>query len=133
TFLVSIQPPTNLTRILSWQFWWLGDRFLGGHRGTGTIEAVLSCGVRWEETNPEELTRIRQSLLKADDYALKRVLSRLGRPEVCAPEIFQELIRTPKMRRRALALDLVKKPVTERERRRAERGKQSAEVMRLTG
>jgi hypothetical protein len=43
TFLATIQPPKDLTSILSWQLWWLGDRFpWAGRRGTGTIEALLA-------------------------------------------------------------------------------------------
>jgi hypothetical protein len=72
--------------------------------------------VRWEETNPEKLTGIRRSLLKVGDYDLKAILSRLRRPEICAPETYQELIRTTRMQERVLALGLVKRPVDERER-----------------
>jgi hypothetical protein len=89
-------------------------------RGTGTIVALFACGVPWQEPNPERLTELRPSLLKADDYDLKTILCRLRRPEVCAPETYQELIRTPRMQQRLLALGLVKKPVSERESRRDE-------------
>ena len=120
-FLATIQPPKDLTSILSWHLRWLGDRFpWAGRRGTGTIEALLTCGVRWEETNPERLTEIRRPLLKIGDYDLKTILSRLRRPELCARETYQELIRTPRMQERLLALGLVKQPVSERERRRDE-------------
>lgn len=120
-FLATIQPPKDLTSILSWRLGWLGDRFPWAYRrGTGTIEALLTCGVRWEETNPQRLTEIRRSLLKIGDYDLKTILSRLRRPEICAPETYQELIRTPRMQERLLALGLLKKPVSERERRRDE-------------
>ncbi len=123
-FLATIQPPKDLTSILSWHLRWLGDRFpWAGRRGTGTIEALLTCGVRWEETNPERLTDIRRSLLKVGDYDLKTILSRLRRPETCAPETYQELIRTPRMQERLLGLGLVKKPVSERERQREERAR----------
>jgi hypothetical protein len=39
---------------------------------------------------------------------------------VCAPETFQELTRTAKIQARLLALQLVKKPLSERERRTEE-------------
>jgi hypothetical protein len=126
-FLATIQPPRDLTSILSWHLRWLGDRFpWAEHRGTGTTEALLACGVRWEESNPERLTEIRGSLLKVGDYELKTILSRLRRPEICAPETYQELIRTPRMQERVLALGLVKKPVSER----ARRGEELARLMR---
>lgn len=57
------------------------------------------------------------------DYDMKTILSRLRRLETCAPETYQELIRTPKMQQRLLALGLVKKPISERERRRDELGR----------
>jgi len=132
-FLVAIQPPKDLTRILSWHFWWLADRFPGaGHRGTGTIEALFKCGVRWEETDPERISQIRRSLLKIGDYELKTILSRLRRPEICAPETYQELMRTPRIRERLLALGLVKKPVSEQERRRKELAKRRDELPRCS-
>lgn len=131
-FLAAIQPPKDLTAILSWQLRWLEDRFpWAGRGGTGTIETLLTCGVRWEETNPERLADIRRSLLKVSDYDLKTILSRLRRPEICAPETYQELIRTPRMQERLLALGLLKKPVSERERRTEERERRREERARL--
>jgi hypothetical protein len=88
--------------------------------GTGTIEALLSCRVQWEEANPERVADIRRSILKVSDYDLKTILSRLRRSEVCAPETYRELIRTPTIQKRLLALGLVKKPVSEDEKRRNE-------------
>jgi hypothetical protein len=41
-FLATVQPPRDLTRILSSQLWWLGDRLpSAGYRSSRTIEAVL--------------------------------------------------------------------------------------------
>lgn len=130
-FLSTMQPPRDLTRILSWHFWWLEDRFPNTHRGTGAIEAILKCGVRWEETDPERLARIRRSLLKIGDHHLKTILHRLERPEVCAPETYQELGRTPKMHARLVSLGLNKKPVTETEKKKAEREKRTNAIRRL--
>ena len=104
-FLATLQAPKDLTRILSSNLWWLADRFPGtGYRSAGTVEAILGCGVRWEEPDPSKLTSIRRSLLNVRDYELKSILSRLGRPEVCAPETYHELVRTPKMQQRLLGL-----------------------------
>jgi ankyrin repeat protein len=121
TFLATIQPPKDLTSILPWHLRRLGDRFhWAERRGTGAIEVLLACGVRWEESNSEKLTAIRRSLVKAGDYDLETIFSRLKRPEICAPETYQELIRTPRMQERLLALGIVKKRVSERERLRDE-------------
>jgi hypothetical protein len=126
-YLATIQPPKDLTSSLSWQLRSVGDRFLWAERrGTGAIEALLACGVRWEESNPDRLAEIRRSLVKVGDYELKTILSRLKRPEICAPETYQELIRTPRMQERVLALGIVKKPVSERERR----GEELARLMK---
>jgi hypothetical protein len=117
-FLVAIQPPKDLTSILWWHLWWMVDRLPWFPRtGSGTVEALLTCGVRWQEADPERLTEIRRLLLKADDYDLKNVLRHLKRAEVCTPETYEELIRTPKIRQRLLALGFLKKPVSEREKR----------------
>jgi len=83
-------------------------------------EAILACGVRWEETNPEQLARIRRSLLQLNDYDLRRILSRLKGVEICAPETREALTRTPKMQQRLPALGLVKKAIPQREKRRNE-------------
>ena len=131
-FLVTIQPPKHLTPILSSHLWWLGDPFrFGNYRTAETVEAVLNCGVRWEETDPRKLTGIRKSLLGIRDYELKRILSRLARADICAPETYHELLRTPTMQQRLLALGLVKKPMSEREKHQAERKRRADEVERL--
>lgn len=130
-YWLDLSVPRDLTKILSWHFWWLEDRSPNTYRGTGVIEAVLKCGVRWDERDPERLARIRRSLLKIGDYHLKTILHRLERPEVCAPETYQELVRTPKMHGRLLSLDLKKKPITESEKRKAEREKRTNTMRRL--
>jgi hypothetical protein len=71
-----MQPPKDLTRILRWHFWWLEDRFSNtnlGFSGTGVIEAILKCGVRWEERDPERLADIRRSLSRIRDYHLPKL------------------------------------------------------------
>lgn len=120
-FLATIQLPKDLTSILISQLWWVANPFpWATRRGTGMIEALLACNVRWEEPNPQRLADIRRLLLKMHDYDLKTILSRMRRPEICAPETYQELIRTPSMQGRLLTLGLLKKPVSEREQRRDE-------------
>jgi hypothetical protein len=132
-FLATMRPPRDLTGILSWQLWWVGDRFPGAvYRGTGTIEAVLGCGVRWEEADSRKLDGIRRSLLKVSDDHLRRIVARLERPEICAPETYHELLRTPRMQARLRGVGLVKKPVTEREKQQLERQRRAEETARLT-
>ncbi|MDP1948249.1 MAG: hypothetical protein Q8L77_12205 [Nitrospirota bacterium] len=120
-FLATIQPPKDLTSILSTHLLRIGNPFPWASRtGTWAIEALLSCRVRWEETNPKRIADIRRLIMKVNDYELKTILSRLKRPKVCAPETYQELIRPPTIQGRLLALGLIKKPVSEREKRRDE-------------
>jgi hypothetical protein len=117
-YLATIQLPKDLTSALSWHLRWMVDRFpLSAGRGPGTVEKLLICGVRWEETDPKKLAQVRRWLVKAHEYELRSIFRHLERPEVCAPETLQELIRNPKMRERLLALGLLKKPVSQRERR----------------
>jgi len=55
----------------------------------------------------------------------------MERPEICAPETYQELVRTPKMRAQLVSLGMYKKPVTEREKRNFEREKRTNEIRAL--
>ena len=66
-------------------------------------------------TDRAKLGRIRQSLLKVGDYDLRTIFSRLKRPEICSPETYQELIRTPRIQGRLIGLGLMQKPLSERE------------------
>jgi hypothetical protein len=111
---------------------WLGDRFPSAdYRSTRTIDAVLGCGVQWEETDLTKLARIRRSLLSLSDDHLKRIVARPERPEICTPETYHELLRTPRMQERLRAVGHVKKPVTEREKRKIERERLAEEAARL--
>jgi hypothetical protein len=116
-FLLTLRLPRNLTSILSCHVSWLGNRFPGLARsGSGAIEALLSSGVRWTEIDAKQLAEIRRSLLQAGDYELKRILSRLKKPEICAPEVYQEITRTPRMQERMIAIGLAKKLINDRGR-----------------
>jgi hypothetical protein len=131
-FLATMTPPRDLTGILSWQLWWLGDRFPGAvYRSTDIIEAVFGCGVGWAEADPRKLDGIRRSLLKVGDDNLRRIVARLERSGICAPETYHELLRTPRMQERLRAVGLVKKPVTEREKHQVERQRRAGETARL--
>lgn len=67
-FLATIKPPKDLTSILSCHLQWMGISFPWAIRtGTGTIEALLSCRVQWEEANPERVADIGRSILKVSD------------------------------------------------------------------
>jgi hypothetical protein len=120
-FLSTIQPPKDLTSNLSWHLQLVANPFpWATYTGTGTIEALLACKVRWEESNHERIADVRRLLLKVSDYHLRTIISRLRRPEICALETYMELTRTPTIQARLLALGLMKKPVSERERRKQE-------------
>jgi len=95
------------------------------------IEAILKCWVRLEEKDPGRLADIRRSLSRMNDYHLKAILQRLERPEICATETYQELVRMPKMRARLVSLGMYKKPITEREKKKIEHEKQTYAVKRL--
>jgi hypothetical protein len=120
-FLAAIQPPKDLTSILSWHLRWMVDPYpLSSGRGSGMVEKLLTCGVRWAETDPGKISDVRRWLMKAKDYELKNTLRHLKRPESCAPQTLEELVRSSKIRERLYALGVLKKPVSERERRRDE-------------
>jgi len=113
TFLLTIQQPKDISSILSAKLWWVATPLpFSSPRGTGVIKAFLACNIRWEESDSRRLGDIRRSLLKLRDYELKTIMSRLKRPDICAPEVCQDLIRTPNMQARLLALGLWKKPIS---------------------
>jgi hypothetical protein len=121
SFLSTIQLPKDVTSILNSQLWWVATSFpFGSSRGTGAVEALLACKVQWREVDPQRLADIRRSLLKVRDYELKTIMIRLKRTDICTPETYEELIRTPSMQSRLLALGLWKKPVSEKDRRKDE-------------
>ncbi len=133
-FLLTLQPPKDLTRILKGHLWWLDNRlpYIGVRYGsTGVIEAILKCGVRWDERDRGRLTDIRRFLSRISNYHFEAIVRLLERPDICAPETYQELVRTPKMHARLVSLGLWKKPITEREKRKREREERSNEVMML--
>jgi hypothetical protein len=130
-FLATIQPPKELTSILSWHLMFLENRFSWSNRSTDAIEGLFACGVRWHESDRDKLTRPRQSLLKLDDYRLRTIVSLLKRPDICSPETFAELTRTPKIQKRLIHLGLTQKLLSEREKRKLEIEKQQREISRL--
>ena len=122
SFLTSIKPPQNMTAILFSQLpygsnssSWLSSA--GLYRGAGVIEALLDCHTRWADTDAQKLNHIRRLLLDMPDCALKRIMSRLRHPEVCAIETYQELTRTPSMQARLFSFGLIKKVMSEQEKR----------------
>lgn len=120
-YLATMQPPKNLTSIL---YYHLHSIYIAKacslprwSRGIGTLQAVLDCKLPWQETDRSQLADIRRLILLLDDYDVTAVMSRMKRPEICAPDTYAELIRTPTMQARLLALRLWKKPITEKERK----------------
>jgi hypothetical protein len=133
-YLATIQPPKDLTSILAWHIRWMVDPLPWSRRfgSSGTVEKLLTCGTRWEESDPKKITQVRSWLVKAREYELRSIFRHLKRPEICAPETFEELVRTPKMQERLMAYGLIKKPVSERERRREEMARRQHEVTKLS-
>jgi hypothetical protein len=133
-YLATIQPPKDLSSALAWHVRWMVDPLPWSRRfgSSSTVEKLLTCGTRWEEADPKKIAQVRSSLVKAREYELKSIWRHLKRPEICAPETLQELIRTPKMQERLIAYGLIRKPVSERERRREEVVRQEYEVAWLS-
>ena len=119
--LLEYQAPKDLTKILSSHVNILNRRIYPHTYDTvGAIEAILNCGTQWSERNRDTLGHIRRNLLKADDYDLKCIMKLLKKSEACAPETYQELIRTPKMQERLLAIGILRQRISDRERRENE-------------
>jgi hypothetical protein len=118
--LASIQPPKDLTSILDWQLRMMAHPWPGRRDGRWVVEALLSCGVRWVDADPDKVGEIRRSLLKLGDDDLRAILILLKRNDVCAVDTYLELIHTPSMRRRLVGLKLLKPQVIERRARSEE-------------
>jgi hypothetical protein len=133
-YLATIQPPKDLTSALSWHIRWMVDPWPWSSRwgSSGTVEKLLTCGGRWEESDPKKIAQVRSSLVKAREYELKAIFRHLRRPDVCAPETLEELVRTPKMQEKLIACGFVRKPLSERERRREEAARRQYEIARLS-
>lgn len=122
-FLAQIQPPRELTGILYHLSELAGSPWFIDREWDGAILAILDCGIQWVPADQKELAGIRRNLLKAKDWELKSVLKALRDPEVCVPENFHELTRTPKMQQRMLDMNLIKpyvKPPSKKELHRRE-------------
>lgn len=121
SFLRTLQAPKDIGSILYWHLMWLASPTPWGSRaGTWTIEALLGLNLQWHETDADKLAQIRRLLLKTTDYDFKTLMSRLKRPEMCTPLTYAELIRTPTMQTRLLSLGLLKKPISEKQKRKEE-------------
>ncbi len=110
-FLAGIRQPRDLTQIVRRMSFAAGATWCHRRDWKEPLLAVLGLGVRWEHAAKDVLAGIRRDLLRASDWDLKDVLRVLGRPEVCSPEIYQELTRTATMQKRLLAMKLIRPPV----------------------
>jgi hypothetical protein len=72
------------------------------------IESILIAGKPWRESDPEKLNDIRRRLAKLDDYHFKSLLRKFANPAICEAETYADLIRTPIMRKRLLALNIIR-------------------------
>jgi hypothetical protein len=77
-------------------FWSESDTW----RSREILGRLFQVGVRWEESNKDELALIRRWLLRASKHDFVEVMTLLAAGDHCDPEILKELARTPAMRRR---------------------------------
>jgi hypothetical protein len=119
--LAEIRLPRDMTSIVQRQCFRVSTYWGDRHDWRGSLLAILRCGTRWESADKSVLAGIRMELLRASSYALRDVLLALRKPEVCSPDIYQELTRTPTMQKRMLDLGLIKpyvKPISKVEKAR---------------
>lgn len=110
-YLLTIEPPQDITSILASQLLTIDDRV-----PMDSIMALLECGVVWGEEDRQRIADTRRSLLKLDDYDLKRILSRLKEPTISTPGTYAELTRTPRMQKRLRVLGLTRRHANLRSR-----------------
>ena len=134
-FLLTMQPPRDLTRILWWHFRWLEDRFL--------IHEWWLQRHRRDRGDPQ----VRGALGREGSGAARRYPALSVEDERLSPEsdpcitsngprsALQKRTRNSSERRkcdaRLISLGLYKKPITEREKRKIEREKRTNEIRTL--
>jgi hypothetical protein len=118
-YLAAICPPRDLTSILQLHVLLIAPSPFHHGGSTSALEAILKCGVCWQETDSEKLARLRRCLMKISDYDFRTVMRLLGKPAISDPGTFEELTRTKPIKERMLALQVIKPQVSEAEKRRA--------------
>ena len=115
--LATIRSPEDKTKIV--EALGAGLDLPWGDDRLGALRAVLKSGTRWEKAEAPSLGGIRRSLLRIEsDWQLEEILKMLRDPAVCAPENYEELIRTPAMQRRLIQSGFIKpkpKPPSKKE------------------
>jgi len=117
--LSRIQLPRDMGRVILYQS---GHISFDSYSRSDALLATLELGVRWDSAEKDDIAQIRKHLMSIEsDWTVKDIYRELKKPEVCAPEVFEELIRTPAMQKRLLEAGAIKpKPPSERELRRRE-------------
>lgn len=96
--------PTNVGMVLRSQLHWLDDRGFGLRRSTDGIQRLFSAGVRWTEATPEDITEVRRSLLRMNQWTFVEVMKILATADHCAPAILAAIARTSALRARMKAV-----------------------------
>lgn len=87
--------PANGSAVIQHHLWWA--TFSHGWHRRDTLKHLFGIGVRWEQSNSEEIGRFRRSLLKASDSTFVELLRLVATADYCSPNILRELARTPSM------------------------------------
>lgn len=122
--------PTDAGAVIQHHLWWA--TFSEGWHRRDTLNHLFELGVRWDESNPEEIGRFRRSLLKASDSTFVELVRMLALGDHCSPEILRELARTPSMLARMKKVGFIESS-GERERWHQLRPVHSREVLKRLG
>jgi hypothetical protein len=97
------QSDDNPMRSLMRNFLWSFDRTFGFCRrtpevSTKCLELAAERGGRWQPEDDHDYSNIRRHLTKAPAYEVVPLLFRLWQAGVFTPDVFKELMRTPRMK-----------------------------------
>jgi ankyrin repeat protein len=122
--------PKDASAVIQHHLWWA--TFSEAWHRRDNLRHLFEIGVRWEQTNAEEISRFRRSLLKASDYSFVELVRMLALGDNCSPEVLRELARTPSMLARMKKVGFIESR-DERERWNHVRPTHSREVLKRLG
>ena len=100
-FLARWAVPSSAVAVLRGQLWRLAWGFRYGTWETlHTVKALFEVGMRWREGSRKEIRDIRHAFLRVSDSDFVDLMRLFAKDDYCAPEVLEELGRTPSIRAR---------------------------------
>lgn len=126
--------PKDVASVIEHHLLWLSFDF--GYRSWRSLyplRHVFEVGARWESSTPDEIARLRRSVLKTSRDTFVDLMKLLTTRDYCSPEILHELARTPAMRRRMKEVGFIPSSPDDPGRPSRHRPTRSREVLKKCG